>query len=291
MTSVIVAGAASGASGPTAVPLRGATVFTEVSLRQADFVDTIVSDMKLFHDGPSAVLEVLKGWGSGAGWPLASARPSGWQYAIPWTHVIADTSHQNGSGLPWRVPGPYIGNQGSNTRVQQRDLQMWWLLSDGRWVLGSRNNKMSPTLYPYNWAEGTDLMGTDVWRDESANGGGVSMRAIGREQYSRHLWHTWAAPHVVPNNAVGAVTVFYMRKILDNPAGPDDRNQARILAAGAGDWYKDAATLTAAKVQGQNVLYMGFSRLKYITNDWQLFAWTSLSEAQLRANPPPVIGL
>jgi hypothetical protein len=36
---------------------------------------------------------------------------------------------------------------------------------------------------------------------------------------------------------------------------------------------------------------MGFSRLKYVTNDWQLFGWTSLTEAQLRANPPPVFGL
>jgi hypothetical protein len=82
-----------------------------------------------------------------------------------------------------------------------------------------------------------------------------------------------------------------MRKILDNPNGPDDRNNARILAGGAGDWYRDTATLSSFKTQGVNVLYMGFSRMKYITNDWQLFGWTSLTEAQLRANPPPITGL
>ncbi len=256
-----------------------------------DPVGTIISDMKLFHDGPVAVLEALRDWGSGADWPEATPRPSGWQYAIPWTHVITDTSHPNGNGYPWRVPGPYTGNQAPNTRVQQRDLKMWWLLADGRWVLGARNDAMEPILYPYDWSEGTETRGGDVWRREANNGGGVSMRAIGREQYARHLWHTWAGAHRIPDGAVGAVTVFFMRKILDNPNGPDDRNSARILAGGAGDWYRDTATLSSFKTQGVNVLYMGFSRMKYITNDWQLFGWTSLTEAQLRANPPPITGL
>jgi hypothetical protein len=264
---------------------------TTATATAANLVDTIVADMKLFHDGPSAVLESLPGWGSGASWPEATPRPSGWQYAIPWTHVMADTSSPNGNGYPWRVSGPYSGNQGYNTRVQQRDVQMWWLLSDGRWVLGSHNNALEPVMYPLHWAEGTEAYATEVLRNEAGNGGGVSMRSIGRENYARHLWHAWAAPHRIPDNALGAVTVFFARKILDNPAGPDDRSQVRLLAAGAGDWYQDQATLTAPKVQGQNVIYMGFSRLKYITNDWQIFGWTSLSEAQLRANPPPVIGL
>jgi hypothetical protein len=263
----------------------------------ASAVEMIISDMKLYHDGPTAVLESLPGWGSGVQWPAATRRPDGWQYAIPWTHVMADTSSPNGNGYPWLVPGPYTGNQAPNTRIQQRDVQMWWLLSNGTWRLGSHNNSMEPVLYPLHWAEGTSEYGTDVWRDESGNGGGVSMRSIGREKYARHLWHTWAAPNPIPDDAVGVVTVFFARRILDNPFGPDDRRFARILAAGAGDWYKDTATLSSPKVGGEpgdpgvNVTYMGFSRLKYVTNDWQLFGWTSLSESQLRSNPPPIIGI
>ena len=117
------------------------------------------------------------------------------------------------------------------------------------------------------------------------------MRSVGRDAYAKHLWHAWASPHVVPANAVGAATAFFSRLILDNPSGPDDRDKAHILSAGAGDWYKDQATLSGAKVQGQNVYYMGFGRLKYVTREWQLFGWTNLSETQLRANPPPFIGL
>lgn len=253
------------------------------------WVDTLVSDMLLFHDGPCAVLESLRGWGSGASWPEATPRPAGYGYAIPWAHTMEDTSHPNGDGYPWRVPGPYTGNQAPNTRVQQRDMQLWWLLSDGSWVLGSHNAEPGGAMYPLNWAEGTQIDGSAGLRDESANGGGVSMRSIGQGDYSKHLWHTWGSPRPIPANAVGAATAFFSRLVLDNPSGPDDRDKAHILSAGSGDWYKDEATITGAKAQGVNVLYMGFGRLKYVTKDWQLFGWTNLSEAQVRANPPPFV--
>jgi hypothetical protein len=276
------------ATEPIAAPVKAAGA---PSKGIADWVDVLVGDMKLFHDGPTAILESLPGWGSGANWPEATPRPSGWQYAIPWTHTMRDTSHVNGNGYPWRVPGPYTGNQAPNTRVQQRDVQMWWLLSNGQWVLGTHVARPGSDMYPQNWSEGTQISGSSVWRDESANGGGASMRSIGREAYAKHVWHTWGSPHQVPANAIGAVTVYFSRLILDNPAGPDDRHLARILSGGAGDWYKDQATLSSPKVIDQNLKYMGFSRLKYVTRDWQMFGWTSLSEAQTRANPPPIIGL
>ena len=41
------------------------------------WIDTLVNDMKWFHDGPTAVLEAIPAWGSGASWPEATARPSG----------------------------------------------------------------------------------------------------------------------------------------------------------------------------------------------------------------------
>lgn len=257
----------------------------------ANWIDTLIDDMRLFHDAPSAVLEAIPGWGSGADWPEATPRPSDYAYATPWTHVMEDTSHPNGKGYPWRVPGPYTGNQAPNTRVQQRDLQMWWLLDDGRWVLGSHTAAPGGTTYPYLFIEGTHKDGTAIWRDESANGGGVSMRGLGREGYEGYLWHTWGGPNLIPMNAVGAAVAFFARLTLDNPNGPDDREKAHILAAGAGDWYKDQATISGWKAQGVNVLYMGFSRFKYVTSEWQLFGWTSLSETQIRANPPPFIGL
>lgn len=261
---------------------------------QINVVETMISDMRKFHDGPCDVLSALKGWGSGASYPEVNPRPSGYQYAIPWSHTMEDTSHANGHGLPWRVSGPYTGNQAPNTRVQQRDIQMWWLLSDGRWVLGSHNSTPGKTMYPTHWAEGTEKRGTDIHRLETSNGGGSSMRSIGRENYEDHLWHAWASPNPIPANVVGVATGYFARLILDNPSGYDDRHLAHILSAGAGDWYKSELTakgLDGQKIQGVNVIYMGWGRLKYVTKDWQLFSWTDLSDAQIRANPPPFIGV
>jgi len=263
---------------------------TSTSVTSANWVDTLISDMRLFHDAPVAMLERSGGWASGAEWPAATQKPSNFSYAQAWTHVFDDTSHPNGNSKPWRVPGPYTGNQAPNTRVQQRDLQMWWLLNDGSWKLGTHSAKPSGLMYTLNW--GQNSAAYDVLRDESANGGGVSIRGVGRENYENWLWHTWAAAHAVPSNYVGAVTVFYARLILDDPKGPDDRDNAHLLAAGAGDWYKDAATGSGNnQISGETVTYMGYSRFKYVTKEWQLFGWTSLSEAQIRANPPPIIGL
>ncbi|MCO5101769.1 MAG: hypothetical protein M9885_12915 [Burkholderiaceae bacterium] len=272
---------------------RGTPASEAGATTAANWVDTLISDMKWFHDAPSAVLETIPGWGSGANYPEATQRPAGWKIAIPWSHTMRDTSaiRASDSQRPWREKGPYTGNDAPNTRIQQRDIQMWWLLSNGQWVLGSHSSQPGANMYPMNWSEGSDINARELWRDESSNGGGASMRSVSRDGYINHLWHTWASPHEIPANAIGAATAYFSRLILDNPNGPDDRHLAHILSAGAGDWYKDQATISAFKVQGQNVTYMGFGRLKYVTKDWQLFGWTSLSEAQIRANPPPFIGL
>lgn len=274
---------------PAAVPTKPEA--TSSVAASAAWIDSLVDDMRLFHDGPSAVLESTPDWGAVTGWPEATPRPSGWAYATPRTHTMADTGHANGRGYPWRVPEPYTGNQAPNTRVQQRDIQMWWLLSDGSWVLGSHNAKPDNVMLPLDRTEGPEKAGPDIWRDESGNGGGASMRGVGREGYARHLWRAESGSNPVPVNAVGAVAAFFSRLILDDPNGPDDRDKAHVLSACAGDWLEGQVSVDAREAQGQNVHRMGYGRLKYVTREWQLFGWTNLSEAQIRANPPPLIGL
>lgn len=274
---------------PAAVPVKPEAA--PAAAAGTDWIDTLVGDMRLFHDGPSAALGSTADGGLGAGWPEARPRPSGWAHARARTHTMADMAHASGGDHPWRVPGPYTGNQAPNTRVQQRDIQIWWLLSDGKWVLGSHHARPSDLMLPLDQAGGTEKAGTDIWRDESANGGGASMRSIGREGYARHMWREASGSSPVPANAVGAVGAFFSRLILDDPNGPDDRDKAHVLSACAGDWLAERASLDAREPQRQNALRMGFGRLKYVTRQWQLFGWTNLSEAQIRANPPPLIGL
>jgi hypothetical protein len=256
-------------------------------------IDTVINDMTLFHDGPSDVLEAIAGWGCGAYLPRTQniARPSGWLYSIPWTHMMEDTSHANGNGYPWLVAGPYTGNSAANTRVQQRDVQMWWLLSNNTWVLGSHTAQPGNAMFPINWSEAGQINASESWRSETSNGGGASMLSIGRGTYESYQWHTWASPNLIPANAVGQLSVCFMRLILDNPNGTDDRSSARILGASGADWYKDAATISGEKIPGVNIQGAYNGRLKYITNDWQLFGASILTDAQLRIGYPPIIGV
>jgi hypothetical protein len=81
----------------------------------------------------------------------------------------------------------------------------------------------------------------------------------------------------------GIVTVCEARLIEDNPAEADDRKVAKFLINVGADYYPSA---TGAGIE--NNPSVGGSRFKFVTAAWQSFAFTTLSYAQLAADPPPV---
>lgn len=249
------------------------------------YVDTLISDMAWFHDGPARTLQYIPGWGTGKNWPESYGKPAGWTYSGGWGVVTADYSTQ--LNLPWRVPGPYTGNQAPNTRAHVRDMQLWWLLSDGTWQLGAHSASPSGDAYHASWG-GDQTTPADI-RTES--GGGSSMRYINYGTYDAFVYHFYTGGSTPPAQYVGVASCFLARKILHDPGGTDDRAQARLMADAAGDWWiYQGATWD----NFQTNTPMGYNRFKYLTNDWQLISFYSkstLSAAQIRANPPPFIGL
>ena len=258
--------------------------------------------MSLFHDGPSDVLKFYSGWGSGAYYPEAYTKPTGWTNGLMWFHITEDCVPDLLSAAdrvrPWRNPGPYTGNTSTNTRVQCRDLQLWFLLPNGTWYLHGHTVTPGSYMPPISWGNETGALTNSTWRAETVeNGGGGSIKSIGYGQYEDHVWHSFTSPaQPLPTSYLGIASCFYGRLILDDPGGVDDRANAHILGAGAGDYYENQAVAngTVPKTVGGNVNPMGYSRFKYFTNDWQLFGFYSnntLSQAAFRANPPPIIGL
>lgn len=283
---------------PTAVaaPAKGGATTTSAttgSVTSTDWVDTLVNDMKLFHDGPVRTLQWIPQWGTGRNYPETYPKPQGWQIGQPWGVIMADTNDSAGSGSPWRVPGPYTGNRAPNTRAQVRDLQLWWLMSNGQWVLGGHDPKPAGEMYQASWA-GDAYTAENAFRDETGNGGGVSARYINMNapgtssyQFDQYLWHFYGSRASVPSGYVGFAIAYFARKILHDPSGPDDRANARLLADTAGDWWTTAdARWDNFKTNGP----MGYNRFKYLTNDWQMISFHTLTEAQIRANPPPIAG-
>lgn len=259
-----------------------------------DVVTTLINDMKLFHDGPVRTLQWIPQWGTGRNYPETYPKPQGWQIGQPWGVITADTNDSAGSGSPWRVPGPYTGNRAPNTRAQVRDLQLWWLMSNGQWVLGGHDPKPAGEMYHASWA-GDAYTAENAFRDETGNGGGVSARYINMNapgtssyQFDQYLWHFYGSRASVPSGYVGLAIAYFARKILHDPSGPDDRANARLLADTAGDWWTTAdARWDNFKTNGP----MGYNRFKYLTNDWQMISFHTLTEAQITANPPPFIGV
>lgn len=269
------------------------------------YVDTIIDDMALFHDGPSGVLEVLNGWGSGAEPPAFNPCPAGWSAYVMWGHLMRDATEAAGTlttadrNRPWRDGRSRIGNRAANTRIRMRHQQIWWLMSDGSWRLGEYRDSTLPVLYPFNWNEGSEISMPSPNYVQNHPGGGSSMRALSLandsrnpgspNQYRDRQWHPYANRHQVPAGYVGWASGYFVRRELDDQNGVDDREQCNILAGCAHDWYlnMDVTNPTA----GVNVTNAGWSRLKYVTNDWQLVAHSSLNAQQLRASPPPFIGV
>lgn len=252
------------------------------------YIDTLVDDMALFHDGPAWTLKYIPQWGSGRNYPAAYSKPDGWTYSIAWGVITAD--YPVGFSAPWRVPGPYTGNQAPNTRAQVRDIQTWFLLPSGVWTLAGHNATPSGAFYRADWGADVNLPG-DI-RNESNNGGGVSARYINYTgTYNEFLYHFYGAGATPPNVYLGVATCYYARLILHDEGGTDDRANARLMADVAGDWWAyQGATWDNFTTNAP----FGYNRFKYLTNDWQMIGFYSvdtLSEAAIRANPPPFIGL
>lgn len=267
----------------------------------AGYVDTMISDMKWFHDAPIEVLRTdggIPGWGSGVGWPESRLwNTQGWNSPVGnmWFHCGETTPleslRSSDRSLPWRAAGPYTGNDATNTRVQIKHLQLWHLVG-GTWVRSAYTEAPAGFMYPINWVNAGSKQNT-TRRVESS--GGASVKDIGRGAYDKFCWHGWTATAAEPASATACATACFGRKILDNPSGPDDRSQAQLVMGVAGDIYMNYNVGRTIDPQWpDNLQERGFSRMKLLTNDWQLFSWYThgtLSESQLRSNPPPFTGL
>lgn len=265
------------------------------------YVDTIIDDMALFHDAPCDVLTIgnISGWGSGVNWPTGLPIPPEWEgeaVCKMWFHC-PETSNNITAGdaaRPWNNTDTsrYVGNNAPNTRVQIRGLQLWLLRGSGAGVWEEWMYTPTPgnQMYRANWDD--YHVAGDYRIEPAANGGGASMGSIGRGDFENFLWHGWTTGiKAYPSGVRGIASCCYARLILDDPNGPDDRDQANILLGVAGDYFENAEVgQTIPTKAGVTVEPMGYSRLKFVTNEWQLFSFyhnVLMTEAQIRANPPP----
>jgi len=227
-------------------------------------LEDIINDITLPHEGrPHGVPESYD-WSKG---PRQGAQepPEGWTAAIAW-----------GQLYEW-----IEGNPATNTRVQIRDMEMYYLSkSDDQWHRLQKARRVQGAAYVEDFA-GDVNRPADI-RVETD--GSISVTAGGG--YNYHFWPSSGRTRFPANDVAGCFITVQTRLILDDPDGADDRDQARYLMSVGGDWW---LSLTAEWDQWKTNRDMGIGRFRFVGTEWKSHNMISVPVEVVKQNPPPFL--
>jgi hypothetical protein len=170
------------------------------------------------------------------------------------------------------------GNTATNSRVNVRNVQFWFLRNSTQaWALLQNTSQPGGAAYP------EDFVGSVLTGNRRTEPDGTFSVKVG----GGYNYHYYPQPRVsIPNTDVGGILVVAQaRLILDNPSGPDDRANAAVLMNVGGDYWPDLSSMVPGG--GANPSIAG-SKFKYVKSYWRYYVMTTLSATQLAANPPPI---
>jgi hypothetical protein len=235
----------------------------DVQPQSADPIETIADDMRLPHEGRPHGVPQSFDWAAGPRLGMGND-PGTFKAMIAWGQLYEDAD----------------GNPATNTRVQIRDIKAYALSkADGQWHLLQSAHRVEGAAYREDFA-GDVNRAADVKVEED---GSVSVKA--GEGYNYHFWPSTGRTSIDPDDIGGVWTTVQARLVLDDPDGPDDRDRARYLLSVGGDYW---LSLTAQWDQWKTNGDIGIGRFRYVKREWQAFNMTTLSEEELRQNPPPL---
>jgi len=165
----------------------------------------------------------------------------------------------------------------ANTRVQIAAMRA--LILDPRTGIWAEMHPPAPVqgaAYREDFADDASITADD--RAEAD--GTLSVHLVAGHNF--HFWPESGRVTIDPAQIGGVVVTVAARLILNDPAGPDDRSAARLMMSVGADYWRSLDAQWPANGDA------GIGRFGFITSDWQMFSMTTLDEAALCANPPPV---
>ncbi|RMG76955.1 MAG: hypothetical protein D6711_02750 [Chloroflexi bacterium] len=233
-----------------------------LNLPQSNSLQTIIQDMTLPHEGrPHGV-------------------PSNFDWALQPRIGMGNNPGDFRAFIAWgQVYEAAEGNPATNTRVQLRDIQAYYLSQrDQQWHLLQRSYLVDGAAYREDFA-GDDNHPADMRLEAD---GSVSVKA--GNGYNFHFWAASGRVAITPDDIAGIFVTVQARLILDDPALPDDRANARYLLSVGADYWLDE---TVGWQNWETNADVAIGRFRYVTPDWQSFNMTTLTATELSANPPP----
>jgi hypothetical protein len=229
-------------------------------------LDEIITDITLPHEGRPHGVPTTFDWGVK---PRVGALepPAGWNAAIAW-----------GQLYEW-----VGGNPAINTRVQIKDLEMYYLSkADQKWHLLQKSVGVDGNAYVEDFAG--DVNKPADKRIEKD--GSVSVKAGGG--YNFHFWSKLGRVKYPVNDVAGIYVTVKARLVVDKADLPDDRATAKYVMSVGGDWWQ---TMTIGWDQWKTNADMGISRFRFVTPEWKSYNMCSVPAAKVRLNPPPFVSL
>ena len=226
-------------------------------------VETIIQDMHLFHEGrPHGVPDSFN-WArkprTGMG-----ADPQSFKALTGWGQLDEEAR----------------GNPAANTRVHVRNLRAYVLgKRDRRWHLVQASTDVAGAAFREDFAF-NDAAPADIRKEAD---GGLSVKAGGGRNF--HFWPSTSRADIDPQDLAGVFVTVQARLVVDDPAQPDDRSQARYLLGAGGDYWKSRRARWYFWKTNRDI---AIGRFKFVKPDWQAFNMCTLAPDELRQNPPPL---
>jgi hypothetical protein len=194
--------------------------------------------------------------------PSSPTPPSGWSSLTGWAQVF----QQAGASVS--------PNHASDT-VQVQNFQTYVHIKGGGWVLAQNQatDGVSGANYIADFSNDTNIPFTT---DQKNSDGSVTLNAP-PPGYNDHFW-----PTGIYNFTPGAIDgVFVEAEMRTNDPS------ANLVAQLGADWWRNST----ARWAGDNVnnIAVGINDWTKLTTQYQILYFTSLSAAQLSADPPPTL--
>jgi hypothetical protein len=179
----------------------------------------------------------------------------------------------------------FIARDGSpavNVRIQIRNIRGLMLSrSTGEWEELQFSESVDGAAYVEDF--GGDVSVPADTREE--DDGGLSVKLL--DGYNYHFWPSNGRATIDPGDINGMIGIFEARLVVDDPAEPDDRESASIVASGGGDYWRNLSVGWSSDWSNNGDFAIG--KFKFVGTEWRAFSGHTLTEQHLQENPPPII--